>query len=217
LEEVAAHVLKNYLGSTHSKSIVFGTAKPGTFKEKIDELAQAINEGGGYRSLISGSVQANDDKLDAVAWVPFTDGRPGQMILFCQCKAGSSWDKLTSQLQPDVFIKRWMQDPFLVDPQRVFMVAESIDGTQWENICLGAGVMFDRCRIVEFCDHLSKDLYERIEIWTVAAKSSTASKKSGTASKKSGTASKKSGTASKKSGTASKKSGTASKKPGKKT
>lgn len=170
LEEVAAHSLKNYLGGTRARSIVFGTAVAGDFQTKISALCRELREGTGFRSLDDHQVQANDDKLDAVAWVPFSDLLPGQVIVFGQCKTGTSWDGLMTQLQPDTFVKKWMRDPILVDPVRAFCISEAEDRSKWKGTCATAGLVLDRCRLVDFCDQLPPDLLDRVSRWTFAAK-----------------------------------------------
>lgn len=170
LEEIAAHVLRNYLGTTKARSFVFGTAVPGSFQDKVTALCRELREGGEFRSLDDAPVEANDDKLDTVTWVPFSDLLPGQLILFGQCKTGSNWEGLTTQLQPDAFIKKWMRDPIVVNPLRVFCISEAADRSRWRGTCAAAGILFDRCRLVDFCDGLPDDLLGRIRKWTEAAK-----------------------------------------------
>lgn len=170
LEEVAAHALKNYLGGTRARAFVFGTSVSGGFQEKVSALCQELREGAGFRSLDDGPVEANDDKLDAVAWVPFSDSLPGQLIVFGQCKTGSNWEGLVTQLRPVDFNKKWMSAPFLVDPIRALCISEAPERSRWKGTCVAAGIVLDRCRLVDFCDNLSMDLLDRVSRWTTAAK-----------------------------------------------
>jgi hypothetical protein len=80
LEEISAAVLRCYLGYSRARSVVFGTAIGGTFREKIDALCNAVGEGGCFEALDPGPVNANDDRLDSVAWIPFSDMRGGKLI-----------------------------------------------------------------------------------------------------------------------------------------
>jgi hypothetical protein len=170
LEELAAHVLRNYLGRDKARTMVFGTAAGGRFQDRVDLLCRELREGVRFRSLDLAPVNANDDKLDAVGWVPFVDGRPGQLILFGQCKTGSNWGGLVTQLQPESFIKKWMLEPYLVNPVRVFFLSEAVDQTRWKGICTETGILLDRCRIVEFSDQIEVGLLDRISRWTDAAR-----------------------------------------------
>lgn len=170
LEEVAAHALKSYLGGTRARAFVFGTAASHGFQDKVDALCRELREGAGFRSLDHAPVQANDDKLDAVAWVPFSDSLPGQLIAFGQCKTGSNWGGLVAQLQPDTFIKKWMREPILVNPIRAFCISEAADRSRWKGTCTAAGILLDRCRLIDFSDNLPLDLLDRVSRWTTAAK-----------------------------------------------
>lgn len=170
LEEVSAAVLRCYLGYGRSRSVVFGTAIGGTFREKVDALCEALGEGGHFEALDPGPVNANDDRLDSVAWIPFSDMRGGKLIIFCQCKTGSNWKEHTTQLQPDAFIKRWMKHrTFLVVPVRAFCVSESTYLTHWGGLVSYAGLLFDRLRLVDFLDRIEPDLLNRIQTWNAAA------------------------------------------------
>ena len=169
LEEIAAHVLKNYLGGVRARSFVFGTSVAGGFSDKVDALCHELREGTRFRPLDSASIQANDDKLDAVAWVPFSDCLPSQLIVFAQCKTGTNWGGLTTQLQPGTFIGKWMMSPILVTPIRAFCISEAADRSRWNGASLEAGILFDRCRLVDFCDNLPKSLTARVQRWTEAA------------------------------------------------
>ena len=170
-EEVSAHVFRCYLGFDRSQSFVFGTSTPGGFEGKINALCQALGEGIRFRNRDQ-SLEAVDDKLDAVAWVPFTDGDKNKLVIFGQCKTGSTWGGLVTQLQPDEFIDLWMEESFLVDPVRAFCVAESVDRARWAHRTRYAGLFFDRCRLIDFCGDLPIDLLERIMRWTSIAHSS---------------------------------------------
>lgn len=170
LEEISAAVLRCYLGHERARSMVFGTAIGGSFRDKVNALCVALGEGGCFEALDSGPVNANDDRLDSVAWIPFTDMRKGKLIIFCQCKTGSNWKQHTTQLQPDAFIKRWMSHrTFLVVPIRAFCVSESTCPTAWGGLVSYAGLLFDRLRLVDFLDRIEPDLLQRIQIWNAAA------------------------------------------------
>lgn len=169
LEHLSAHVLKSYLGS-RAKSFVFGTATSSTFAQRIRNLCSNLREGVGFRPLDrNASVTANDDKLDAVAWVPFFDSSPGQLIIFGQCKTGTTWKDLTTQLQPSAFAKRWLNEPFIVDPLRAFCVSEAVDRSRWKTSATSTGILFDRCRIVDYCSGFTTN---NLVKWTNAAKES---------------------------------------------
>ena len=174
LEKISAHALKNYIGGTRARAIVFGTAVPGNFQKKIDALCHELHEGGGFRKLGKGAVKTKDDKLDIAAWAPFSDSLPGQLIIFGQCKTGTNWRDSAAQLQPVAFVKKWMNPPILVDPIRAFCISEAADRSRWNETCIDAGILMDRCRLVDFCDNIEPELFDRVRNWTLAAKNSVA-------------------------------------------
>jgi hypothetical protein len=172
LEEIAAETLRCYLGPKRARSIVFGTSAPGTFEEKVNRLCRDLGEGGAFRTLDAAAVDANDDKLDTVTWLPFTDKTRSQLVVFGQCKTGTTWDGLVTQLQPTGFIKRWMSEPYMHDPLRAFCVAEAVNRSRWAGCSIYAGLFFDRCRIVDYCEKPAPALLDRIKAWCTAAKDS---------------------------------------------
>lgn len=181
-EKLCALVLMKYLGGqpasstvrNRTKSFVFGTAQQGSFQQKVSDLCAEIGEGGGFRSRDTGAVNAQDDKLDVVAWTPFSDNRKCKLIIFGQCKTGTSWENQMTQLQPDSFISRWMDEPFVLRPVRAFMITESSDNSQWFGTCLYTGLLFDRCRIVDFSEALPNTIEGEIRKWSEAARLSIA-------------------------------------------
>lgn len=170
LEELAAVVLRCYLGYGRAQSFVFGTAAAGGFQAKISKLCTDIGEGGIFANIDPAPPDANDDKLDAVAWVPFTDGRAGKLVVFCQCKTGSNWKDHVTQLQPDAFLRRWTsKGGYLLNPIRAFCVSESTHASKWNGIAAYAGLLFDRLRVVDFLDHTDDALIHRVRTWNAAA------------------------------------------------
>jgi len=169
LEELTAHVLTNYLGTERSQAFIFGTSNSQSFKTQIDELCSKLGEGVGYRSLIDGRTNAEDGKLDTVAWIPFADRLPGQLIIFAQCKTGTNWRDGVAQLQPINFNKKWMSHPFIIDPIRAFCISEAVNRRLWKEISIDAGILIDRCRIVDLSNGLPPSLADKIKSWTAAA------------------------------------------------
>ncbi len=168
LEDLSAVVIKNYLGS-RSRSLVFGTAVSGGFAKKISGLCQELREGGQFKNPDIDDVDENDGGIDTVGWVPFSDRKRGQLIVFGQCKTGTNWRDETVKLRPDDFVRLWMSDPPLLTPIRAFFIAESAEQGHWVKHATKAGLLFDRCRLVDFSETVPKDLIEKIETWTCAA------------------------------------------------
>ncbi|MXY52590.1 MAG: hypothetical protein F4Y86_08720 [Gammaproteobacteria bacterium] len=168
LEQLAKVVLRGYLGD-RACSLVFGTSKQGTFDQRINNLCSALAEGVAYTSRTGRVRRSGDGKLDVVAWKPFADGLPGKVILFVQCKTGTSWRNDVAQLQPDAFCDKWIQQPLGITPVRTFVISEAEERVRFPETVLDAGLLFDRCRIIDFCPDLNADLAKRLHIWTSAA------------------------------------------------
>ena len=170
-EGLSAQVAKEYFGE-RAESLVFGTAARGEgFQEKVDNLCRRLGEGGSFTERPSPSTNVRDGKLDVVAWKPFTDRLPGKLIGFGQCKTGTSYKDHVTVLQPDSFIRKWMRESLLVPPVRMFFISEALAATPHERyeISIDAGLLFDRCRIVDFCDGVGEDVMATVRQWTAAA------------------------------------------------
>jgi hypothetical protein len=173
LEEWGAHVLKNYLGPVRAKSFVFGTSSQGrSFEERVNHLHAQTKEGGPFQNIDDIPTDANDGKLDVVAWIPFGDSLSGQVSVFAQCKTGTHWRDKMSELQPSSFITKWMGGSFIVLPLRVFMVSEAINRGKWKSTGVDAGILFDRCRIIDCIGEAESGLLDRTKRWVEAAKRS---------------------------------------------
>lgn len=168
-EEVSAESARCYLGG-RSKSLVFGTAAHGDgFAAKVEDLCKRIGEGGGFVKHSGGRLRPRDGKLDVVAWTPFSDRQSGELIVFGQCKTGTHYKDHLAQLQPDAFCNKWFRSQPVVMPTRTFFVTEALPRSQWRDWAVDAGLLFDRCRIVDFSDAMSADVVARLQAWTDAA------------------------------------------------
>ena len=165
-EELASEAAREYLGA-RAESIVFGTAAGSNFPGKVNDLCKRIKDGDQYYKRSSASPR--DGKLDVVAWKHFADRLPEKLIAFGQCKTGTNYEKELTQLQPDVFCNNWLLSPPALTPMRMFFVAEAVSRLGWDNVSSKTGLLFDRCRIVDFCDGISEDVLEKVKVWTEAA------------------------------------------------
>ena len=172
LEQLGAEVAREYLGY-RAESFVFGVGvDSGGFAERVNELCRRLEEGGGFVNRDEGHVHAQDDRLDVVAWKSFSDGLPGKLIGFGQCKTGTHYRDSTPELQPDDFISKWLRDRLVVLPVRLFFVAEALSLTVGRyNMSVDAGLLFDRCRIIDFCHATDAGVVEELREWTAAAAS----------------------------------------------
>lgn len=173
LEELSAETCREYFGD-RAASLVFGTATGAPeFQGKIEDLCIQIGEGGGYESQVTGQNRTRDGKLDVVVWKHFSDGLAGKLIAFGQCKTGTNYQDTLTQLQPDSFCRKWMRSSPALTPVRMFFVAEALPQGKWYNFASDSGLLFDRCRIVDFSSQVSRSVLTRIEAWTAAAAKAT--------------------------------------------
>ena len=168
-EELAAESARCYLGR-RSESLVFGTAARDLgFDAKVNDLCMRIGEGDGFFDRGSARHRQKDGKLDVVAWTPFSDGKPSKLLVFGQCKTGTHYRDHLAQLQPDAFCSKWFRSQPAVKPVRAFFVTEALPRSRWRDTAIDAGLLFDRCRIVDFIDDASADVLAKVEAWTAAA------------------------------------------------
>ena len=167
-EELAAESARCYLGE-RSVSLVFGTAAPGNgFCAKVNDLCNRLREGDGYNDRSDGGPRQRDGKLDVVAWKPFSDRQSGKLIMFGQCKTGTHYKDHLTQLQPESFCSKWFRSQPTVLPTRTFFVTEALPRSRWRDMAIDAGLLFDRCRIVDFCQAVNRDVLGKIGAWTKA-------------------------------------------------
>ena len=150
-EELAEHVGKQYFGE-RAESFLFGTASQGkNFSEKIKLLTKRLGEGSGLTTRTQTSLNINkDDGLDVVIWKSFADGYCGKLIGFGQCKTGTYWKNHLTIVRPDSFCKKWFKLSPAVDPVRFFFISESILRDKWYDHTTDCGILFDRCRIMDY-------------------------------------------------------------------
>ena len=173
LEKISASAAKQYLGA-RSESMVFGTSEDsGNFPDRITALCDRLKEGDGYMPRGGSGRRIKDDKLDVVAWIPFADQREAKLIAFGQCKTGTNWKSQVTQLQPDRFCSKWFQSQPVINPIRMFFISEALTSVDWRNESIDAGLLFDRCRIVDYCNGLDTALMQRLASWTGAAAKAT--------------------------------------------
>lgn len=169
LEDLAAEACREYFGP-RAESMVFGTAaEDSTFRDKVSSLCEKLREGNGYKDNPHRRTRARDGKLDVVVWKHFADGLESKLIVFGQCKTGTNYRDSLSDLQPDAFCNKWLNEVPALTPMRAFFVAEALDPADWFNTAADAGLLFDRCRILDFSSEVSLEVLGRVSTWTAAA------------------------------------------------
>jgi hypothetical protein len=169
-EDVAAVAAKNYLGGDRTGAEIYNfgfprRVAPSGFNAAVENLCSKLGEGVGPRNRPTTSSQ-KDAKLDLIAWVPMPDARSGKVIGFGQCATGGNWKEKVSELQSTAWCKLWLLDPLPVDPVRFFFVPHRINGSEWDQHAINAGVIFDRCRLAAHAGVLDRELRDRVTAWS---------------------------------------------------
>jgi hypothetical protein len=148
-EDLSKYAAQAFVGG---KALRFGAPRteplPRPFRDALTHLAIAIGEG--QAREIEGSVNAQDDTLDLVAWRDFPDGAEGKLILVGQCASGANWEGKKRELDHLAFFNDWFSDqpPSLNHGMRVgFFVPCRVPKKKWIPTTRRAGIIFDRCRI----------------------------------------------------------------------
>jgi len=169
-EELCCTVINSYFGN-RSSAMVFGTASTGTFSGKVTELIKQLGEGVEFKNPDGDTPDEKDGRIDVCVWNGFSDGLGPQLIGFGQCKTGTTWRESLGQLQPEHFCATWMKEQPILLPVKVFLVAEALGSHRREKTLRGAGLFFDRMRIMDYLnfESLSTLLLQNINTWVDSA------------------------------------------------
>lgn len=147
-EELSCHAARNYLG----EAVAFGTSTrvgktAGTvFASRVNMLCKQLGEGDEFNG--GKTFNAQDEKLDLVAWRPFADGRASKVVMFGQCASGANWRTKLPEIQPKAFWDNWIAGPAVSPLFRCFFMPHRIFfPEEWAQKARKGGVLFDRCRI----------------------------------------------------------------------
>ncbi len=162
-ERLACSAAKGYLGGD---AIGFGHPRkelPGRFAEAVDVLCSHLGEG---NCFIDRDPEATkDDKLDLAAWKDFPDVRQSKLMMFGQCATGYGWEEKLTELQPEGFWRKWMQEaPVSPFPVRSFFIPHRLPSSgRWVRNAIDAGILFDRFRIAHFASLSGDDLADHLD------------------------------------------------------
>lgn len=164
-ESFCSYVLNSFFGE-NSKTMIFGTSESTRpFKYKIDELLTFIGEGGAFKSPQGSNYMQKDGKLDVVVSIPFKDKRLGSFLAFGQCKTGTNWSSLITQLAPRAFLNSYTTFSPGFTPLRVFLITEMLLESWEEHIRFADGLFFDRSRLMTYLPQTT-ELDTPIQKWT---------------------------------------------------
>ncbi|MDD1752521.1 MAG: hypothetical protein LUQ38_05460 [Methanotrichaceae archaeon] len=101
-ERLATLALQIYLGGT---AVNVGSPRkdrvPRGFKDCLDYICQQSKELRGR--VASYNNMAKDENVDVIAWHPFPDNRPGQVIILAHCAAGVNWKDKASEVSLELW------------------------------------------------------------------------------------------------------------------
>jgi hypothetical protein len=182
-ENLSAEVALRYFGGPEDERVrrmVFGTARIrrpndldagadlGSFEVAINDLCRQLGEGRFFRAKANKRISARDDKLDIVVWREFSDRRAAKLIGFGQCKTGTHWGSELPRLNARSFCDRWFDTPPAVEPVKLFFLCDRVYGDVIHE-AYEAGILFDRCRILDYAHKLPRKLLADCARWTKAA------------------------------------------------
>lgn len=173
-EEFAKHALGAYTGSGPNNQVRFGVAGGSRGDGLSQPLAAAVQELSRRMFEKPGQVSIShqgDFKADAVAWKPFGDDRPGQLVLISQATISEGdWmhdepaNRWTDRKPPDTRLILFFARPItaVAFPETLSLTPpDMLDGLTFSSI------PFDRLRLLSvLCDEdLPSDLREGMRMW----------------------------------------------------
>lgn len=168
-ELLCGEVSKNFFGK-NTELDVFGTSKAtgSSFTARLKNMINRLGEGRDANDYPGSRPQ--DDKVDLIIWKSSTDKNSSKFIGFGQCKTGTSWLNRLSDLDTDVFCKKWFHTTPIVTPLKMFFCAQYFPRNQWNYYARSAGLIFDRFRIIEFLpENIESSILDQIENWYMGA------------------------------------------------
>lgn len=173
-EELVRHALGAYVGARPEHQVRFGVAGgfrgdglPQPLAEAVQELSRRMFEKPG---LVS-SGGRGDFKADAVAWKPFGDERPGQLVMIGQATISEGhWkreeppNRWTDREPPDTRLIRFRARPLtaVAFPETLSLTSPDVlDGMTFSS------VPFDRLRLLSVLndEDLPSDLRNSMRVW----------------------------------------------------
>lgn len=132
-ERLSCEAISNYL---NGNAVVFGHPS----QMKVSDLTQLLHE-----TIIRELPPTDKDGgLDVMAWIPFNDYRPSQLVILFQCAAGKNWETKLTHLTLDYWrtLISWK-----CLPCRGFTAPVVITDHDFDKKAYLGGVLLDRIRI----------------------------------------------------------------------
>lgn len=170
-EKLSAEIALSFFGNNTSVDIL-GTSKSnvGGFREKLLDIVRRMGEGGQIHP--NEGFRPQDDNIDVIAWKGFSDKQASQIIAFGQCKTGTSWQNILSELNSEAFCKTWFTEQPVLTPIRMFFCSQYFPREIWRPRANEAGLVFDRFRIIDYLPNpIDNELKGHLKNWCMAAES----------------------------------------------
>ena len=179
-EDLVKHAFGAYVGAKSDHQVRFGVAGGSRGDGLPLPLSEAVNELSHRMFEKAGQVFENDRddfRVDAVAWKPFYDKRPGQMVLIGQATISEGdWvgkepaNRWTDRQPPGERLIRFVARPFtaVAFPETLSLTSPAtLDGM------LFSSIPFDRLRLLSVLrdEDLPSDLLKRMKCWVDGVRS----------------------------------------------
>jgi hypothetical protein len=121
---------------------------PTAFRDLVPYLGARLREP--VRRTVALREATKDLRADVIAWRPFADSRPGQVVVLAQCAIGADWRRKLTECNVDLW-GRYIE--FFASPCRAFGVPFTVPSQDhWLEYSSDGGIGLDRLRIVELLD-----------------------------------------------------------------
>jgi hypothetical protein len=168
-ERLSAAALHKYLGGCENNTDVYKFGHPredgSGFKTALSALCKRMNAGV-VNHRARGINHQKDGGLDVVAWVPFFDRRPGQLVAFGQCATGQDWREKVFDVNPYAFRELWMVEGWNPLPVQVFLIPRCVPDAHWGEATVKGGIVLDRCRIASLVHDFPEKATDPCVSWT---------------------------------------------------
>ena len=131
----------------------------------MQQLCERVGEGVSYKAKTLNRIYARDDRVDVVVSRGFSDSRVGRLMAFGQCKTGTHWQGELPRLKPHAFCIKWMEVMPPVTPLLLFFLSDRVAGDLYNEVADG-GILFDRCRALDYAIRLPTKLLKSCASWT---------------------------------------------------
>ena len=62
-----------------------------------------------------------------------------------------------------------MAEPLILDPLRIYLIPHRVERSDWDANSRAGGLLFDRCRIVQYGYEVSTEVFDNCKKWLSAA------------------------------------------------